>query len=45
MKTQKTQKVQYAEDDNHPFQTNAIRNSGMSFNEQGGSDFNFTIFK
>lgn len=35
-KTKKTQKVQYADDDNHPDQPNAIRNGGVSFNEQGG---------
>ena len=36
-KTKKTQKVQYAEDDNHHVQKRIFGNSGMSFNGQGGS--------
>ena len=33
-KTKKTQQVQYADDDHHPFQSRIISYSGMSFNEQ-----------
>ena len=36
VKTKKTQKVQYAEDDNHPVQKEIFGNSGMSFNGKGG---------
>ena len=36
-KTKKTQKVQHADDDNHPVHTNAIGNSRMSFIGKDGS--------
>ena len=35
-KTKKTQKVQYADDDNHPDQPNAIGNGGIILVEQDG---------
>ena len=35
-KTKKTQKVQYADDDNHPGQPNAIGNGGIILVEQDG---------
>ena len=37
IKIKKTQQTQYADDDNHHVNTNAISNSGMSFNAQDGS--------
>jgi len=36
-KTKKTQKVQHADDDNHPVHTNAIGNRGVVAFSQGGS--------
>mgnify|MGYP001352574233 CR=1 FL=1 len=36
-KNKKTQKTQYADDDNHPVQTNEIGNSRVSFIGQAGS--------